>query len=112
MLTVKSKDHYNKEILINPDKIQYIVPSIGGEAVIYFSKTDYLVIAEDFDSFKVKFTASTKQKELPAVSSVVDLESDLAGYKDLDQYPANLPRLPTGYVDKRTTVYKEYIATL
>ncbi len=112
MLTVKSKEHYNKEILINPDNIQYIVPSIGGEAVVYFSKTDYLVVAEDYDVFKAKFTVSKRQKELSSTSSDDNFESGSIGYKDLDQYPANLPRLPTGYVDRRTTAYKEYIASV
>jgi hypothetical protein len=107
MITVKSREHSGQEILINEDNIQYISPSISGETVVYFSETNFLVISEPFDTFKRRFSAKPR---ITLEQSFQPDESAKVEYKDLDQYPENLPRLPTGYVDKRTTAYKEYIA--
>lgn len=111
LISVKSKDHYGNDILINSDRIQYIVPN-GDMTIFYFSKTEFVVVTESFDSIKDKIFPKS-EKILPKFSTITEDKSasiDVSEYKDLDTYPANLPRLPTGFVDKRTTAYKEYIA--
>lgn len=106
MIKALSRDHRGSEVLINENNILYAVPSINGETIVYFDKVNFLVLTESFDDYKKRFeppktifSNSTAAEHLPVGS-----------YKDLDSYPEYLPRLPTGYVDKRTTQYKEYIA--
>jgi hypothetical protein len=98
MFVVKSKNQLGEEILINPDKIAYAVPSSGGqETVIFFDNDTHISVLESFDEFRKRF------ENKPTVKALVA--------DPVDEYPSHLPRLPTGNVDKRTNQYKEWIAS-
>lgn len=106
--TFKSRDHDGVDILVNIDQIQYALPTLDGNTVLYFDSKNFTVISEKFEEFKKKVLGEPAQKQ--SVSAQKTETYDTSGYKDLEHYPADLPRLPTGYVDKRTTAYKEYMA--
>jgi hypothetical protein len=106
MITTKTKD--GTEILINAANIIFAAPTRDNDTVVHFTENTYKVIDESFDSFKSRFAIPVlTPKPEPTIS-----EQTVAVVKDSDQYPEHLPRLPTGYVDKRTSAYKEYIASL
>jgi hypothetical protein len=102
MITTKTKD--GTELLINTANITFAVPTRDNGTVVHFNENTFRVIDESFDSFKSRFSASIPVSQL--------ITENILASKDLDQYPEHLPRLPTGYVDKRTTAYKEYMASL
>ena len=105
MIVVKSKNQFGEEILVNSAKICYVVPSSGGqESVIFFDNDTHISILEPFDEFRKRF----ENKPTVKVSEYKVLELDT---ESTDGYPAHLPRLPTGNVDKRTNQYKEWIAS-
>lgn len=107
MFTTLTKD--GTEILINPSKIIFATPTRDNGTVIHFNGSNFTVIDEPWDKFSARF----KHKTAIELLGIPDSPTNTADlYKDLDQYPVHLPRLPTGYVDKRTTAYKEYVASL
>jgi hypothetical protein len=107
MITTKTKD--GTEILINTSNITFAAPTRDNGTVVHFTENTYKVIDESFDSFKSRFAAPVLTQKFVTTTSeqTVDVKA-----KDFDEYPEHLPRLPTGSVDKRTTAYKEYIASL
>ena len=104
MITVKSKNQFGEEILVNTAKISYAVPSSGGqETVIFFDNDTHINILESFADFRKRFNKPTAK---------ISVEKDVVFTEELvDGYPEHLPRLPTGNVDKRTNQYKEWIAS-
>jgi hypothetical protein len=104
MITVKSKNHNGAEVLINENNILYAVASYNNETIVHLSKESFLVLAESFESFKQKFELQVQ----PTVSHYIAATSK----PDTSDYPEDLPRLPNGNIDKRTTAYKEYVANL
>lgn len=108
MIKAKSREHRNEEILINENKILYVVPSINGETVVYFDKINFLVLTENYDEFIKRFEA-----KLPTAATFSPAQSIVSTSKsDISEYPEDIPRLPNGNIDKRTTAYKEYTANL
>lgn len=114
MLLFKSRDHDGAEIIINQSSVRYALPTLDGNTVIYFDDKNFIVVLEKFESFKKKVLdvvsdplVSLSGTSAAATASFSSAEDE---YKDLDTYPGYLPRLPTGYVDKRTTLYKEWFA--
>lgn len=104
MITVKSKNQFGEEIIVNKDKIIYAIPSSGGnETVIFFSSDNHITIEEPFVEFKKRFF------EYPYTSSKREVAKDESLDENDDLYAA-LPRLPNGNIDKRTVQYKEYMA--
>jgi hypothetical protein len=104
MFIVKSKNQFGEEILVNPEKIAYAVPSSGGqETVIFFDNDTHISVLESFVDFKKRYAKPTVK--LSVEKDVVFTEELVGGY------PEHLPRLPTGNVDKRTNQYKEWIAS-
>ena len=104
MITVKSKNQFGEEILVNSSKIAYAVPSSGGqETVIFFDNDTHINILESFADFRKRFNKPTAK--ISVEKDVVFTEQLVGGY------PEHLPRLPTGNVDKRTNQYKEWIAS-
>lgn len=104
MITVKSKNQFGEEILVNTAKIAYAVPSSGGqETVIFFDNDTHINILESFADFRKRFNKPTAK--ISVEKDVVFTEQLVGGY------PEHLPRLPTGNVDKRTNQYKEWIAS-
>lgn len=104
MITVKSKNQFGEEILVNVDKIAYAVPSLGGlETVIFFDNDTHINILEPFNDFKGRFGTKPTVK-VSEHNTVINNEST-------DEYPEHLPRLPTGNVDKRTNQYKDWVAS-
>jgi hypothetical protein len=102
MITVKSKNQFGEEILVNTSKIAYAIPSLGEqETVIFFDSDTHLSILEPFAEFKQRFATKT----------LANLTSEASANLSND-YPAHLPRLPNGNVDKRTNQYKEYMTTV
>lgn len=107
MITVKSKNQFGEEILVNTSKIIYAIPSSGGtETTIFFDSDIHQTILEPFDEFKKRFDkvalkASDILNNIPLTAP--------CSTKTADEYPDHLPRLPTGNVDKRTVQYKEWI---
>ena len=98
MFVVKSKNQFGEEILVNPEKIAYAVPSSGGlETVIFFDNDTHISVLESFAEFRNRFVTK------PTVKVLIE--------DPVDEYPAHLPRLPTGNVDKRTNQYKEWVAS-
>lgn len=114
MITVKSREHFDREILINEAKILYVVPSERGGVIVYFDKSSFLVLNESFEEFQKKFEQKIPTSIELGQKSIEQFikKTETIDYKDLDQYPEYLPRLPSGFVDKRTTAYKEYVASL
>ena len=56
MIVVKSKNQFGEEILVNSNKIAYVVPSLGGqETVIFFDNDTHINILEPFNDFKKRF---------------------------------------------------------
>jgi hypothetical protein len=112
MITTKTKD--GTDILINETNIIYASPTRDNGVVVYFKDNTYIVIGESFLDLKARFEpVVATEKTVMEILGIPDSQTNTADlYKDLDQYPAHLPRLPTGYVDKRTTAYKEYVASL
>jgi len=106
MFIVKSKNQFGEEILINPEKIAYAVPSSGGvETVIFFDNDTHLNILESFADFRKRFAKKTL-----ADRDITPTEVYTAAAVNVsDGYPEHLPRLPNGNVDKRTNQYKEYM---
>lgn len=104
MITVKSKNQFGEEILVNSSKIAYAVPSSGGqETVIFFDNDTHINILESFADFRKRFNKPTAK---------ISVEKDVVFTEELvGGYPEHLPRLPTGNVDKRTNQYKEWIAS-
>lgn len=104
MITVKSKNQFGEEILVNTAKIAYAVPSSGGqETVIFFDNDTHINILESFADFRKRFNKPTAK---------ISVEKDVVFTEELvGGYPEHLPRLPTGNVDKRTNQYKEWIAS-
>lgn len=104
MITVKSKNQFGEEILVNTAKIAYAVPSSGGqETVIFFDNDTHINILESFADFRKRFNNPTAK---------ISVEKDVVFTEELvGGYPEHLPRLPTGNVDKRTNQYKEWIAS-
>lgn len=105
MITVKSKNQFGEEILVNTAKIAYAVPSSGGqETVIFFDNDTHINILESFSDFRKRFNKPTAK---------ISVEKDVVFTEELvnssDGYPEHLPRLPNGNVDKRTNQYKEYM---
>ena len=104
MITVKSKNQFGEEILVNTAKIAYAVLSSGGqETVIFFDNDTHINILESFADFRKRFNKPTAK--ISVEKDVVFTEQLVGGY------PEHLPRLPTGNVDKRTNQYKEWIAS-
>lgn len=103
MLTVKSKEQNGQEILINENNILYAIPSLDGGTVVYFSNDKFLVLLENFNSFK-NILLSDKKVVVPE-STPVFLTEELV-------YPNHLPKLANGNVDKRTIQYKEWQQSL
>lgn len=105
-ISVKSKSHGNLDTLINTSNIVKLAPSMDFTSThITLSTGDVINVEGNFESFSKLL--------LPKIQSTSILAGDIPvtpEIKDLDQYPEHLPRLPTGYVDKRTTAYKEWIA--
>ena len=103
MITVKSKNQFGEEILVNTSKIIYVIPSSGGiESTIFFDNDVHLTILEPFDEFKKRFDK--------VVFKAADILNNIpSSSTKTDEYPDHLPRLPTGNVDKRTVQYKEWI---
>jgi hypothetical protein len=107
MFIVKSKNQFGEEILVNPEKIAYAVPSSGGkETVIFFDNDTHISVLESFVDFKKRYAKPTVK---------LSVEKDVVFTEELvnaaNAYPEHLPRLPTGNVDKRTNQYKEWIAS-
>ena len=104
MITVKSKNQFGEEILVNTAKIAYAVPSSGGqETVIFFDNDTHINILESFADFRKRFNKPTAK---------ISVEKDVVFTEELvGGYPEHLPRLPTGNVEKRTNQYKEWIAS-
>lgn len=102
MITVKSKNQFGEEILVNTAKIAYAVPSSGGqETVIFFDNDTHINILESFADFRKRFNKPTAK---------ISVEKDVVFTEELvGGYPEHLPRLPNGNVDKRTNQYKEYM---
>lgn len=109
MITTKTKD--GTEILINTSNITFAAPTRDNGTVVHFNENSFRVIDESFDAFKSRFAAPIPLLTPQPVATVSDYSVGVVA-KDLDQFPEHLPRLPTGYVDKRTTAYKEYIASV
>lgn len=113
MLLFKSRDHDGVEIIINQNSVRYALPTLDGNTVVYFDDKNFIVVLEKFDSFKKK-VLDVKPESIAhstaATTATASFSTPEDEYKDLDTYPGYLPRLPTGYVDKRTTLYKEWVA--
>ena len=105
MITVRSKNQFGEEILVNTSKIAYIVPSLGGlETVIFFDNDTHINVLESFADFKKRFEKPVfKSVEIETLSNT-DIKSTI-------EFPEHLPRLPNGNVDKRTNQYKDWIAS-
>ena len=105
MFIVKSKNQIGEEILVNPEKIAYAVPSSGGqETVIFFDNDTHISVLESFVDFKKRYAK-------PIVKISVEKDIPSPSIESTNDYPEHLPRLPTGNVDKRTNQYKEWIAS-
>jgi hypothetical protein len=97
--------------LINTKYVAKLATGFGGTTtVVTLSTGEVFSVNEPFDSFKVQFLPSEPKTVMEHLGIPGSQTNTTDLYKDLDQYPAHLPRLPTGYVDKRTTAYKEYTA--
>ena len=106
MITVKSKNQFGEEILVNTSKIIYVIPSSGGiESTIFFDNDVHLTILEPFDEFKKRFDKVV----FKAADVLNSMPLTAPCSTKTDEYPDHLPRLPTGNVDKRTVQYKEWI---
>ena len=108
MITVKSKNQFGEEILVNTSKIIYVIPSSGGiESTIFFDNDVHLTILEPFDEFKKRFD-KVALKAADILKDITPCSTNESKTRVYD-YPDHLPRLPTGNVDKRTVQYKEWI---
>jgi hypothetical protein len=108
MITVRSKNQFGEEILVNTSKIAYIVPSLGGqESVIFFDNDTHINILESFADFKKRFA----KKPLADLDVTRTALYNAAAVNVSNEYPENLPRLPNGNVDKRTNQYKDWVAS-
>jgi hypothetical protein len=76
---------------------------LDGGTVVYFSNEKFLVLLENFNSFK-NLLLSDKKVVVPE-STPVFLTEELV-------YPDHLPKLANGNVDKRTIQYKEWQQSL
>lgn len=105
-ISVKSKSQGNLDTIINVSHIVKLIPSMDFLSThITLSNGDVINAEGSFESFSNKFLLKIQEPV-----SVLNEAGQIPVSKDLDQYPEHLPRLPTGYVDKRTTVYKEWVA--
>lgn len=112
MLLFKSRDHDGVEIIINQNSVRYALPTLDGNTVVYFDEKNFIVVLEKFDSFKKKVLDVKLESISNSISSTTvtaSFSTPEDKYKDLETYPEYLPRLSTGYVDKRTTLYKEWV---
>lgn len=108
-IIVKPKNPDFSEIVLNTKSISYIKPNIiGDSAIVVLYSGEVFNLTESFAELKSKLTAPIPAP-IPAELQDLGVISTFPA-KDLDEYPADLPRLPTGYVDKRTTAYKNWIA--
>jgi len=98
MLTVKSKTHDGKEILINENTILYAIPSLDGGTVVYFNNKDFIVLFIRFDEFELLLSTPKSISD----STPILLTEEVS-------YPEHLPKLANGNIDKRTIQYKEWI---
>ena len=108
-ISVKSKSQDNLDTIINVSHIVKIKPSMDLLSThIFLSNGDVINAEGSFESFSNEFLSKIKEP----VSTLNEAgQTPVSGeYKDLDLYPEHLPRLQTGYVDKRTTAYKEFVA--
>ena len=113
MITVKSKNQFGEEILVNTAKIAYAVPSSGGqETVIFFDNDTHINILESFADFRKRESFADFRKRFNKPTAKISVEKDVVFTEELvGGYPEHLPRLPTGNVDKRTNQYKEWVAS-
>ena len=82
------------------DNATSIITTITGEVIPCNESVDAIM-----SQIRSLTTVNPVEKVLPET-----VYQDNVQYKDLDRYPAHLPRLPTGYVDKRTSQYKEFVS--
>ena len=101
-IKIKSKSQNNLDTIINVSNIVKLTPSVDFNSTIITLSTGDVINAEGtFEHFSNLLLSKPELVPQPKLSSDIIL--------DLDKYPADLPRLPSGYVDKRTTAYKEWV---
>jgi len=100
-IKIKSKSQNNLDTIINVSNIVKLTPSVDLNSTIISLSTGDVINAEGtFEYFSNLLLSKPEPVPQPKLSSSI---------LDLDKYPSDLPRLPSGYVDKRTTAYKEWL---
>ena len=98
-IKIKSKSQNNLDTIINVSNIVKLTPSVDFNSTIITLSTGDVINAEGTFEHFLNLLVQQDPVPQPKLSSILDL----------DKYPADLPRLPSGYVDKRTTAYKEWV---
>lgn len=108
--TVRAKDKTGDIVLVNSDRISYLTQSLDGGCIIYFGE-HILVSLDSFSlvSSKLNPPISKISTENVPVQISNTIKNSLV---PSDGFPSHLPRMPNGNIDKRTSAYKEYAASL